>query len=100
MNLSNESLQSSLVHDEGWNQADVLSALDNATRAVQEADAANDLLLKAESLALIGKIYFKFMTKTDKAEQYYKLFMADVSGLIGNNNSLASEGWYTEAMEF
>ena len=40
------------------------------------------------------------MTKTDKAEQYYKLFMADVSGLIGNNNSLASEGWYTEAMEF
>ena len=66
---------------------------------------ANDLLLKAESAALIGKIYFKFMpeeseTRLEKAHKYYRDFLKDAGVLIGTDKNPDAQGWYIEAKDF
>ena len=60
---------------------------------------ANELLLKAESNALIGKIYYMYVKNFEKANIYYKEFLKDAGVLYGTEKNPIDQAWYAEAKD-
>ena len=57
----------------------IYQSLDMAIRAKRQADMANDLEFKAESHALIGKIYYMFLKNLKRASECYGEFRRERS---------------------
>ena len=67
INESEESLKMGSQNQEGVNMNMIYQGLDQSNAAMQYAEDADDILLMAQSQALMAKIYWRFLKNRDKA---------------------------------
>ena len=99
LNESQESLKMGSQNQDGVDMNLIYQGLDQSSMAMQYAEDADNILLVAESQALMAKIYWRFLKKSDKASECFSKMNQSVNILSGSSNDPKDCSWFIEAKQ-